>query len=32
MDPTRKKMVSSLLSDEIHEMTYHIHPVKDRAY
>ena len=27
-----KKMVASLLSDEIHEMTYHIHPVTDRAY
>ena len=33
MDPTRKQMVASLLSDEIHhEMTYHIHPVTDRAY
>ena len=27
-----KKKVASLLSDEIHEMTYHIHPVTDRAY
>ena len=27
-----KKRVASLLSDEIHEMTYHIHPVTDRAY
>ena len=26
------KMVASLLSDEIHEMTYHIHPVTDIAY
>ena len=26
------KRVASLLSDEIHEMTYHIHPVTDRAY
>ena len=27
-----KERVASLLSDEIHEMTYHIHPVTDRAY
>ena len=26
------KRVASLLSDEIYEMTYHIHPVTDRAY
>ena len=27
-----KERVASLLSDETHEMTYHIHPVTDRAY
>ena len=31
MNPTRKQMVASLLSDEINEMDYHIHPVTDRA-